>query len=756
MAENNWSQAVADWEVIITRFGNKTPANVYHKLILAYRRLGHIRQAEAIAKQGAKLYPNDSNLHIQQALLAMDQAKWAIAAKHWEKVLGKLKARAPVAAWVNLSKSQRRMGKLDAVDATISQILKKHPENLDLLVESARTATEKKDWAEALRRWQTVNRFSNGGSDEALSAKWQAKFSISILRRLIKLDYYQSEIESYIKSRAKRQAEPKIAIYTAISGGYDTLRLPEKLDSRLDYILFTDTPIVNTGIYDIRPMPFISADATRTARFVKTHPHQLLADYDMAIWVDANIMITGDIFPFVQEFIKSKKKIAAIPHPQRQTLQEELKACIEKAKDEKSTMIAQVEKYYRFGFETSELIESNFMIFDLSKKQTREFLNTWWSEIDQNSRRDQLSLNYSLHKHKIKWHRLTKFPYSVRTVDSFVLTPHGSSVETLAKEMISTIGNRLKDPFSGVEYSKVKKQRVEEQKKRQIDVVVCVHNALDDVKLCLESVRINRKSSNQRLIIIDDGSDIPTADYLKEFANKYSDWTKIIRNKSASGYARAANQGLRASTGELVILLNSDTIVTKDWAEKMADAVFSSPGAGIVGPLSSAASHQSIPEHRSSNNQTAINKLPKGLTPEDINRSCEQWTVGNIIPRVPLVHGFCFGISRDTINKIGFFDTKNFPNGYGEENDYCFRAVDAGVGLVLAAHTYIFHAKSKSYSNAKRIKLMKQGNEKLRELYGKERITRAIVTMQKHPMLMTMRAQAKKFYRARLIKTSSL
>lgn len=53
-----------------------------------------------------------------------------------------------------------------------------------------------------------------------------------------------------------------------------------------------------------------------------------------------------------------------------------------------------------------------------------------------------------------------------------------------------------------------------------------------------------------------------------------------------------------------------------------------------------------------------------------------------------LVHGFCFGLIREVMNRVGLFYEDSFPNGYGEENDYCFRAADAGFSLVIATHTY--------------------------------------------------------------------
>ena len=191
-------------------------------------------------------------------------------------------------------------------------------------------------------------------------------------------------------------------------------------------------------------------------------------------------------------------------------------------------------------------------------------------------------------------------------------------------------------------------------------------------------------------------------------------------------------------------MLNSDTVVTAGWVEKLTDAVFSTSGAGIVGPLSNAASYQSIPEYEGTADQTAVNELPKGLGPEDMNRHCESWTRGAVLPRVPLVHGFCFGVTREVIEKIGYFDAGKYAAGYGEENDYCFRATDAGFGLVVATHTYVFHAKSKSYTDDRRALLAKSASRTFRETYGYARVKRAEKAMADNPILGDFRVRAGK------------
>jgi hypothetical protein len=46
----------------------------------------------------------------------------------------------------------------------------------------------------------------------------------------------------------------RLAIYTAICSGYDSIKLPNTLDPRLDYILFSDRPAPATGVWQLGPV----------------------------------------------------------------------------------------------------------------------------------------------------------------------------------------------------------------------------------------------------------------------------------------------------------------------------------------------------------------------------------------------------------------------------------------------------------------------------------------------------------------------
>lgn len=286
---------------------------------------------------------------------------------------------------------------------------------------------------------------------------------------------------------------------------------------------------------------------------------------------------------------------------------------------------------------------------------------------------------------------------------------------------------------------------VETAPRPSVDVIVCVHNSLEDVIRCLDSVAPSL-GPEQRLTVVDDGSDEPTARHCREFAARQPG-CRLIRRPTGSGFTRAANAGLAECDADYRILLNSDVIVSRQWLDKILRCGESLPDVGIIGPMSNAASWQSIPKVIDQKG-LAVNPLPPGITVDDLDALCMQWAEGLPYPRVPLLNGFCFAIKRQVIAAIGALDEAHFPLGYGEENDFCFRAADAGFGLAVAIDAYVYHAKSKSYSPERRAELAKIGSAALRARHGKIRIERSVESMKRHPILVEMRRTAQDYYTA--------
>jgi len=272
-----------------------------------------------------------------------------------------------------------------------------------------------------------------------------------------------------------------------------------------------------------------------------------------------------------------------------------------------------------------------------------------------------------------------------------------------------------------------------------IDIIICVHNALEDVQKCLESIKANTTQPYQ-IIIVDDGSNLATKEYLEFFSSSQED-IKLFRNEKALGYTRAANIGMKASDAPIFVLLNSDTIVTPHWLDRLFRTLTNTENTGAVGPLSNTASWQSIPK-LSENGDWAINDLPEGITVDNMGRLIAKYSAC-VHPEVPLLNGFCLMIRKEVINKIGLFDEENFGQGYGEEDDFIFRATNSGWKAIIADDAYIFHAQSKSYTNSTRFALQKQSGINLLNKHGADNIAKRVEFMNPNRVMEGIRARAR-------------
>lgn len=273
----------------------------------------------------------------------------------------------------------------------------------------------------------------------------------------------------------------------------------------------------------------------------------------------------------------------------------------------------------------------------------------------------------------------------------------------------------------------------------QHNVIVCVHNGFEDVQRCLLSLKDHWDTEKlSSLIIVDDASDTATKELVEAFTEEFEP-AECVRLDEQHFYTKAANMGLSFSNADLHTLLNSDTIVTSGWASNIRFLFEADANIGIVGPMSNAASTQSLPHVKSNDGQTAINFLPENLSPDYFARTCASLSAGLTVPYVPVVHGFCYTIHQKVIDTIGLLDEDTFPTGYGEENDYSFRAEDAGFALAIALNSFVYHAKSRSYKPEQQQEFTRAGQAALADKYSNRRIQNAILTMEAQPSLVSLR-----------------
>ena len=542
-------------------------------------------------------------------------------------------------------------------------------------------------------------------------------------------------------------ADNKLVFYTAIAGDYSRLLPPAVLVPEARYVCFTDLPRQTYGIWTICPLPRIFEESPRWgSRWCKLHPHELFPDAEVAVWLDANIVINGDMELYVQRVMDSGLPIGMIRHPLRDCVYEEVAECITRNKDGEERLLQQKERYLSLALPSNRgLYETNVVINNLRHPELPLFYDLWWQELSTQSFRDQVSLPYVLNSLKLTPCEFLPEGISARNSNDFVFLRHADTFNIKVQEALFSTEVRFPELLiSFAEYCRRHPDCLDAVKSIRADVIVAVHNALDYAKACFASLLPTLRESDG-LIIVNDVSDTETCDWLREFA-KSDSRIRLLENEQNLGYTGSANRGLQASNAPFKIMLNSDTLVSANWLEKMLMVAYCDEKTGIVGPLSNAASYQSVPflEYTASN--TPINEMPKGRTVSDMDILCEGAAPYGAYPSVPLVHGFCFGIKQEVVDEVGLFDEINFARFFGEENDYCMRAVEAGFTLRVATPVYVFHAKSKSISEEIRNTSVGEAGNTLRRIYGRKNIEGAIFKVLHNPFLLYMRNMCVSFY----------
>lgn len=236
-----------------------------------------------------------------------------------------------------------------------------------------------------------------------------------------------------------------------------------------------------------------------------------------------------------------------------------------------------------------------------------------------------------------------------------------------------------------------------------VDIIIPIYNAYDDLTQCVASVERNTDFANARLVLVNDNS--PDERIIPYLESCKARGHYVINNEVNHGFSYNVNLGMRLTDTNDVILLNSDTIVTRGWLDKMRECAYSNASIGTVTPLSNNATLCSIPKFLEEN------KLPDGLTIDETAQIVEEYSFREY-PRISVAHGFCMYIKREVIDNIGLFDAETFKRGYGEENDFCNRAEEAGYIHVMCDNVYIYHSGTKSFLSDEKMKLI-QDHERI-------------------------------------------
>ena len=223
-----------------------------------------------------------------------------------------------------------------------------------------------------------------------------------------------------------------------------------------------------------------------------------------------------------------------------------------------------------------------------------------------------------------------------------------------------------------------------------IDVIVPAYKGFEQTRRCIESVLANAQRTPFALIVVDDASPEPAIpQYLDSLAAQGR--IELLRNETNQGFVRSVNRAMALHGDRDVVLLNSDTEVANDWLDRLVAASQAGERIATVTPFSNNATICSYPY------EGWPGGVPGTLGLAALDRLFAATNSKRTID-IPTAVGFCMLIRRAALDEIGLFDAERFGRGYGEENDFCMRAMKANWRHVLAGDVFVFHEGGVSFS----------------------------------------------------------
>jgi GT2 family glycosyltransferase/Tfp pilus assembly protein PilF len=221
-----------------------------------------------------------------------------------------------------------------------------------------------------------------------------------------------------------------------------------------------------------------------------------------------------------------------------------------------------------------------------------------------------------------------------------------------------------------------------------VSIIILTFNQLKYTKECVDSIRKHTPEPHE-IIFVDNGSTDVTGKWLKKLVKNNSNY-RVIANKKNLGFSKGCNQGIEAATGEYVLLLNNDVVVTENWLAGMLECIKSAPDIGIVGPMTN---NISGPQQVPVAGYSSINGLAEyAMAFRQKNRhrriACRR------------IVGFCMLFKRRLIEEVGLLD-ESFGSGNFEDDDLCLRASLAGYRNVMAGDVFIHHYGSRTFMGNK-------------------------------------------------------
>ncbi|MEK6302791.1 MAG: glycosyltransferase [Acidobacteriota bacterium] len=215
-------------------------------------------------------------------------------------------------------------------------------------------------------------------------------------------------------------------------------------------------------------------------------------------------------------------------------------------------------------------------------------------------------------------------------------------------------------------------------------IVIVTFNNLALNRLCLESLYARTEWPNFEVIVVDNASSDGTPEYLNQAESTFPNLRVVLNDKNL-GFARANNIGLKQASGDYLVLLNNDTVLTRGWLSALIRHLCADPEVGLIGPVTNEIGN----EAKVKVGYEKLEDLPKWaarFVRENDGRAFS----------IPVLAMFCVAMRRTDFERVGLLD-ESFEVGMFEDDDYARRVQEKGHKTTCVLDSFVHHAGRASF-----------------------------------------------------------